>query len=190
MTSPCDRPEFSHIIAVGDLPAAGRPFRCAATGAERSALAQRFALSAVRHLSVAGILMPVAGGRRVRLTARLRADVTQTCVVTLDPVDSVIEVPVERLYAGDVLDEWGGAADADIEIVLSHDREPAPEPLPAHGIDIGEVAAEEMGLALDPFPRRAGAVFDAGQHASGVDAKAAGPLAALGRRLASRNDGN
>ena len=36
-----------------------------------------------------------AGGGRLRLTGRLKAAATQTCVVSLDPVEPGIDVPVE-----------------------------------------------------------------------------------------------
>ena len=43
------------------------------------------------------------------------------------------------------------------EIELDAEAADGPEPLAGPEIDLGEVAAEQLGLAIDPYPRRAGA---------------------------------
>ena len=57
------------------------------------------------------------------------------------------------------------------------------EPVIGGAIDIGEAFAEELGLALDPYPRAAGAALDEGAlapHVSvGSEQGARTPFAAL-----------
>jgi hypothetical protein len=63
------------------------------------------------------------------------------------------------------------------------DDEEEVEPVVGGVIDVGEAFAEELGLALDPYPRAAGAALDAGAltpHVSlGSEPDASMPFAAL-----------
>lgn len=161
------RPEFSRVIAVDDVPPAGRHVRYAATEPERRALARRFKLVALEDLLVEGRLAAEAGRGRVRLSADVRAKVVQQCVVTLDPVRQDLAFRFERLYGVDVEDEWGEAASSHTEVILSLDTEVTEEPLIDGRIDVGEAAAEQLGLEIDPFPRSPGAVLH-GDRCSGT----------------------
>ena len=102
----------------------------------------------------------------VRARGVLRARVTQTCVVSLDDFDA----PVEEMFqvrfvplgqASDDIDP-----DSDDEI-----------PFEGNQIDLGEAAAEQLGLALDPYPRMPGVEMPTAE-----DDPDAHPFAAL-RRL-------
>jgi len=91
----------------------------------------------------------------VRLTGRIRAKVVQECVVTLDPVPAVIDekfdrgfLPFDDLYSED-------KAGSEHEIVADRDLGDIPEEL-SDPLDIGEIVAEEFGVALDPYPRKPG----------------------------------
>lgn len=81
----------------------------------------------------------------------MRAQVIQACVVSLDPVEAVLEVPFHRLFGP------SEASERDVQI-LPEDADP-PDPLIGGAIELGEAVAEELGLALDPFPRKPGAEF-------------------------------
>ena len=96
-------------------------------------------------------------GKRVHLTGRLRADVVQTCVVSLDPVPASIDVPVEA-------DFWPPE-----KIAALHERadDPAqageidwPEPIEGDTIDLGPLVYETLATALDPYPKKTGAQFE------------------------------
>jgi uncharacterized metal-binding protein YceD (DUF177 family) len=121
----------------------------AADEAERAALAVRFALLALDRLEAEIRLRRLAGGL-VRLSATLTADVVQTCVVTLEPCPSRIDETFTLLY--------GPSGDAR-DIVLDGEAETV-EPFTGGRIDIGEAVAQQLSLALDPFPRSAGASLD------------------------------
>ncbi len=83
------------------------------------------------------------GGGLIRLSAELDAEVMQACVVTLEPVASRVEEEFSLLYGG-VEETREVVLDAEAEIV---------EPLEDGVIDIGEAVAQQLSLALDPFPR-------------------------------------
>jgi len=116
------------------------------------------------------------GGGRLQLSGRLRADLTQTCVVTLEPLDTTIDVPVEiefwpeGLLKPPLTDEEPASVAALEEL----------EPIVAGRIDLGRVAYETLATSLDPYPKREGASFDWSQPEPGEaqDAKT-GPFAAL-----------
>ena len=90
-------PEFSRTVALTDL--AGGEIRIDAEAGERAALARRLGLVALDSLDATVRLVVKEGGDVVRLRGTLRADVTQSCVVTLEPVRSSVEVPFERHYS-------------------------------------------------------------------------------------------
>ena len=81
------------------------------------------------------------------LLAELGATVSQACVVTLNPVTTRIDEPVERTYLEDMPDPPEGE-----EIEMPDETV---EPLPA-ALDLGAVMAEALALALPPWPRAEG----------------------------------
>lgn len=128
--------------------------------AERSALAARFGILGIGRLEGELALRRVRAGRAVRAEGRLRADVTQACVVTLVPVPqsidtefAVVFVPPEDLKPIPVDDE--GAVDIEA-FAADEDLE---EALPDGPLDLGELLAQELAVALEPYPRAPGASF-------------------------------
>jgi len=140
-------PEFSRPVETARLKRDEQRFEIAANKAEREALAKRFDLLALGSLNADVRLGQIPGGL-IRLTAELVADVTQECVVTLAPVQSRVAESFSVLY-GD-----GGEAQ---EVNLDGAAETI-EPIENGIIDIGEAVAQQLSLALDPFPHAPGAV--------------------------------
>ena len=103
-------------------------------------------------------------GGLLRLEATLSAEVVQECVVTLEPVRGKIEDRFVLLYGPAV--ERG-------ELMLLEDEEVL-EPMTDGRVDLGEAVAQQLSLAIDPFPRAPGAA------ASSVPSEGiASPFAAL-----------
>ncbi|WP_137123706.1 DUF177 domain-containing protein [Roseomonas sp. HF4] len=154
-------PEFSRVRSFARLPPAGREERLAASAAECAALARRFAIPAINRLEAVVRLRPEPGGG-VTIGGRLSAEVVQDCVVTLEPVMQAVEEKV----ALRILPPGGEPSD---------DPE-APDEIEAEGdvVDLGEALAEQLALALDPYPRAPGA--ELAPEASG---ETGGPFAAL-----------
>src|SRR6185437_14127865 len=94
-------------------------------------------------------LAPMAGGY-YRLAADFEAELTQACAITSEPVPARIAESFTLTY---------GPVDESSEIVLDGDTEPV-EPLDDGMIDIGEAVAQQLSLALDPFPRAPGASLE------------------------------
>lgn len=172
------RPEFSRPVAVGDIRARGGDYEIAADAQECAALARRFAIVAVESLSARLRLQPIGGGPLVRLSGTLAADVVQSCVVTLEPVAAHVEERVDMTFGppGEAADE----ADGEGGIDLSPDGDDPPDPFVGGAVDMGEAVAEQLALALDPFPRAEGVEFSPPAQAADVPEKAS-PFAILAR---------
>lgn len=174
-------PEFSRAVQVRSLEPGVNELRIEADAGEREALARRFDLVAIGGLAATIRLTSDATGRTVRLEGNLTAEITQTCVVTLEPIERHIEAPIERLYADDALRELAGDVTAldEIEAV-------------GGAIDVGEAAAEQLALEIDPFPRRADARFPGYADGAGppdsVEARPQGPFAVLAKFKGRSNE--
>lgn len=165
-------PEFSRLIDIEGATAAPAVFPLEANAAERAALARRFALPSIESLSAQIHLQRIHGGTALRLTGHIVADLTQTCVVSLEPVQNRVDDEFTILFAADA------PADA---IADDPEREETwAEPLPQGGLDIGEVVAQHLFLALDPYPRRADAAVE-GRWAERPDPAAESPFSALAK---------
>lgn len=155
-------PEFSRLVSLARIPASGREEQLRASPAECAALAKRFGIEAVDRLEAALLLRPEPGGG-VMVTGRLSADVVQACVVSLEPVaQRMDEVVVLRLLPPG--EEPSDDPEGPDEITIEGDA-----------IDLGEAVAEQLALALDPYPRAPGAELP--QAGAGEDAD--GPFGAL-----------
>jgi uncharacterized metal-binding protein YceD (DUF177 family) len=176
------RNEFSRRLVIEPSPGDGVALDVSADAAERRSLAERFDLLEVRALRGHGRLE--RRGADLVLRGWLEADVVQECVVSLEPVPARLRQPVERRY------RLGRASDAERErfephgTVVLDDDEAEVDPVIGREIDLGEAFAEELGLALDPYPRApASSSLDAGDlgpHVSvGSEDRPSKPFAAL-----------
>lgn len=175
MTGP-KTPEFSRPRLPERLPPDGFTETITADAAEREALARRFEIQAIEALTAEIHLKPVAGGAMVRVAGRLSADVVQTCVVTLEPLPAHVEEDFDMTFGPEEEYRPGQEIHLDVEAA-----EP-PEPFTEDGaVDVGEVVAEHLALALDPFPRKGDAAVapPPGVEVDGPDQLPNTPFAAL-----------
>lgn len=143
-----ENPEFPRVVEVRKLQGVSEfPFDLSPTAQEAQDTARLLGAISLRKLRFQGRLSPAPQGAW-RLEANLGATVIQTCVLTLDPVTTRIDVPVHRLFTPQTRDT--GA-----EIVISDTDDEELEPL-CDRIDLGLVAIEALALALPPYPRREG----------------------------------
>lgn len=152
--------EFARPFRVDAWSGHDRIEKIEASRAECQALAARFGLVAVNRLRATLRLVRIGSGARamVRVRGTLSAQVVQTCVVTLEPLVAEVEEPFGALFAPESL----VAAEPE-EILLdpmSLDEDLA-EPMVGGAIDLGELTAQHLSLALDPYPRRPDAAFPA-----------------------------
>lgn len=148
-------------VIVAQIPDTGLHRKLDASAAERRAMAEvagvRDILSAQADLDV----VPKSGGR-IQVTGLVRARIGQTCVVTLDPIENEIEEEVDLVFAPEAevrkmadLIEEGQDDEAPPEVI------DPPEAIVGGIIDLGRIATDALFLAIDPYPRKEGAVFEA-----------------------------
>ena len=144
---------FSRLVKVEALPRDGLTQSVEATPGERAALAQQNGLADIAKLAATFVLK--RSGKGVRVVGTVHAEVTQTCVVSVEPFPVTIDEPVDVRFAQETRDRPGRAAPE----VVALDVEDAPDPIVDGKVDLGALAAEFMALSLDPYPRKPGAEF-------------------------------
>ena len=173
-------PEFSRTVETGAVGEGGLEVGFEANAAERSALARRLGLLALDRLAGTARLRLARDGR-IRAKVTFDADVLQSCVVTLDPVAARLKESFEASFAdpAEIAAEFGPEVEVDVE------AEDPPEPIRRGRMEIGELVAQHLSLALDPYPRSPDAVVQAGAEAERTEEPASRPFAALAE-LATR----
>jgi uncharacterized metal-binding protein YceD (DUF177 family) len=174
--------ELRREVVVEPLPRGGIVVDIEANTSEREALARRFDLLEVGSLRGQGRLVRLTAGE-IGLEGWLDAAVVQTCVISLEPVPAEVHVPVRRRYRRDVA---GRTSPADDQLAADDEL----EPLAGDRIDVGEAFAEELGLALEPYPHAEGAADEVAKELgpevsfSPAGSDDAGPRAAAEESLA------
>lgn len=144
---------FSRPVAVADMTSEGLVLPLRATEAERQALARRFGLVSLPALA-GEVRVKTNFGGEIEVRGRFSATVEQTCVITLEPFSSSLEERFLLRFAR------GIAAAENAEEAWSSGDEVPPEPIKGEMLDLGELVAQQLGLAIDPYPRRPGARLD------------------------------
>ncbi|MBV7409551.1 DUF177 domain-containing protein [Maritimibacter sp. DP1N21-5] len=186
MTTPEDIPNYGPRLKVSELDHS-RPHDLAVSLNEESAmaLAHELGIEAARKVRLEGRLAPV-GRRDWRFEGTLGATVVQPCVVTLAPVTTRIDEPVERTWIEGLTPTTAEESETPQDV--------AQEPL-GPVIDIGALLAEAVALALPLYPRAddaelGDAVFtEPGKDAiRDEDLKPFAGLASLRDKLAQKDD--
>lgn len=154
--------EFERLHALDKLGDRAVSTAIEASTAECAALAKRFGVLGIEALSAKFKLKRVRAGRAVRLEGSVEGAVTQACVVSLAPVRQAIREEFVTLY---VPEADLKPIETDDEGNLSLDAflgdEELEEAMPEGPLDLGEIAAQEFAVAIDPYPRAPGAGFQA-----------------------------
>ncbi len=161
------------------------------TGVERSIVADAGQLASIAavgglrkvYAAKADLTLQPMRDHHIQVTGRVTAKIGQTCVVSLDDIDTDIDEDVDITFAppskippmASTIDD---SVDDDTEIP------DAPEPIEDGIIDIGRIATDALFLAIDPYPRKAGAVLDLPRERDDPEEH---PFAAL---KALKGDGN
>lgn len=133
----------------------------------RTALARRLGVDALDALSATLTITPVTGGA-IEVTGALQADITQTCVVTLDPLQSHIEDQVEGWFTDREKTVSFAKARQDRETKKGHvevemlEESADPEDMLDGHIDLGELVTQHLSLAINPYPHKEGAAYESG----------------------------
>jgi uncharacterized metal-binding protein YceD (DUF177 family) len=146
---------LSHDYNLARLGNAGDEVHFAADAEQRAAIARWSGVVSVEELETRVEVRKISP-TRFGLTFHVKADVTQSCVVTLEPVVSHMERDFERElhFAGPLRHKA-----AESEIVLESDPDEGPEEIASLHYDLAVPVLEEFALSLEPYPRRPGVEF-------------------------------
>lgn len=169
MTAVLPPPEFSHVVPLSDIGSRIVHHSLAASESERAALARRFGLLSLDALG--GEIDLASDDSGIIARGTITASLSQACVISGAAVPASIDEPFEVRFVA----ETDYEPDAEIELdandcdVMFHD---------GRGVDLGELVAQTLGLAIDPYPRSPDA--EAVLEKAGVkDEAEVGPFAAL-----------
>jgi len=163
---------------VAEIPDGGLRVTREASEAERTHLIEALGILGCQRL-VAEFTIRAIGKGHYRLAGKVAGELTQACVVSLEPVAQSVEgsFDVEFWPEGSLPEageeEIGALGAAEIEPVV-HGR-----------IDAGRIVFETVATSLDPYPRKPGAIFEA-DAVEDSELFDAGPFAAL-RKLKDRS---
>ncbi len=167
--------EFSRVIEIDRLPAKGMALTETALAEECAALTRRYKIDALNFFRLTAQLTPWRK-KGVRIKAHIEAQMTRQCVVTLEPFEQDVKEDFELLMLPEEM----------MESVRDDDMA-APEALIDGKVDIGELGAQYLALAIDPYPKKSDAIFshieDATSDATPDSAKekqSSSPFAILG----------
>lgn len=125
------------------------------TADQRKAIAKQLGLVSLEALDAEVFLTSWLDGAKV--SGLLRARVVQTCSVSADdfetPIDARFELRVLPADSENAPQEEFGDVGVDPE------GDDPPDVLDGETIDVSGYVVEHLGLELDPFPRKPGAVF-------------------------------
>ncbi len=179
--------EFSRRIEAEKITTKPWTDRFEATEAECEALSRRFGLESLKNVKAEVTLRRVSGGKMILAEGVFDADVTQKCVVTLDPIRSHIKSEFKSMFTENNVRFLPGA-----EVVVSAEDEESPEPIENGMIDMGELVAQHLSLELNPYPRKLGVKVSEGIEKEDKNGKTSSPfdiLAKLKKKGENKDEG-
>jgi uncharacterized metal-binding protein YceD (DUF177 family) len=161
---------WSVPVKRGDIPETGRHFDLIPDRTARDAIARVAGVVELSRLE-ATFDVTLYGRGGLRVVGRVSATVGQVCVVTVEPIESEIDEPIDLVFLPAPASASAGQDGGEIEVP----PEDEPEVLVNETVDLGAIAIEFLVLGIDPYPRKPGAVFEAPADGD----SAARPFAAL-----------
>ncbi|WP_241663762.1 YceD family protein [Oecophyllibacter saccharovorans] len=150
------RREFSSPVSLQRIGGTGLTWEVQADEKQRQALARRFGLPRVDELSCRFHLKRL-GETDVLADGLLTARVVQSCIITGEDVpEEITERFTLRFIPRDNMASEEG--EIDLEALMAEEDDEVP--YDGQMIDLGEAAAEQLALCLDPYPRKAGSGLD------------------------------
>lgn len=169
--------EWSHFFDVEDLEKDKTRLSIEASEEELEDLARRFDVPAVKKASANLTMERFQGGHAVHIYGELQATITLSCVVTLEEFDADITEPVEGWFADKQSAVSFAAAKREREASVSRgevemlEEQEDPEAIVDGLIDLGELVTQHISLAIPPYPRKDGAVYELGDDNIQIDEK-------------------
>lgn len=162
----------SYQVNVARLPRAGMPVVFEADEAARARLAEAHGLLSVEAFGI-DVVVTTWNRNGAKVSGTVTADITQACVVTLEPVAARISAEISTVFLPE--SSRPGRGHETGEMFLDPEGPDSPETFSGDTIDVGALAEEFFELEIDPYPRKPGAELavareeGASEEASGDD---------------------
>lgn len=153
--------EWSFSFTADDLPSSGKTLTLSPNENERVAIAERAGLVSLDACTV-DFTLNREQGHIIHVTGKLKAKVTQSCVVTMEDVEAPLEDDFEAWYSDPertiLFKKAQHEALSKLEIgdLPMLEESDDPEPLEQGKIDLGELAVQYLCLAVEPYPVKPG----------------------------------
>ena len=161
--------DFAHRLRLDQI-GARTQIEFSADEAECEAIARRLGLTALGRFEGHALLS--RDGPRVHVEGRVMASLEQSCVVTGEPVAAAVDEPFEIDFVPEP-SVAGGEEEVELGVgdceTVFYD---------GAAVDLGATLVDTLALALDPYPRCAGATAIL-KEAGVISEEEAGPFAAL-----------
>jgi len=160
-----DLPPIERIVDLGRLSEAGAEIVLTPSVEERALLARWVEVPSIENFTATISLKRKSLGN-FHYGAKIEADLTQNCVVTLEPVIAHIDRMFSRELhlASQARHQHGGS---EVLAPGAGDDE-VPEELDSPRYDVAAAVLEEFSLAIDPYPRAPGAAFESTLEGEGA----------------------
>lgn len=166
-------PEFSRLVPVTDLEQGEIVRHLVAEPAELAALQTRFAIEAL-HAASADLTITPQPENTVKVEGAIHATLSQMCVVSLEPIDETVDETLSVTFLPPGVEEPAGGPDGELESEEDFDT------FDGITIDLGELVAQHIAAALNPYPRKDGVVFgNQGQLGDNAGEERDNPFAVL-----------
>ncbi len=137
-----------------DIQPEGLDINRRASEKERAQICRELALVHCETLSVNYTLSPSNHGT-FELKGILRAKVTQNCVITLEPIQALLEEKLRATYAHSDLCE--SSPSHEDQAILN---QRSIEPIRSDKLEVGRLVFETFSSSIDPYPKKPGAKLE------------------------------
>ena len=164
---------FDIEVPLDKLPVKGRHIKVEANSDDLAELAKIARVSDVGRFNASLHVARVDAA--IQVQGKMSAEITQPCVITLEPVHQRIEEILDRVFLPKTKEMIENAPGSETYIDLG--PEDVPDYFEGNSVDLTAYLLETLGLSIDLYPKIAGAKMSEAQAGDNPDSLS--PFAAL-----------
>ncbi len=131
---------LNKVLFLGEIGPDGWHGDFVATPAQCAKIAERFEIPSVKSLTAH--VNATIEEDLIRVYGHIKAELERICVVSLDPCEEMLDTDFEALFA------------ENIPVIKEGEMEDDIVPIERGRLDIFDIVAEQVGLNMNPFPRK------------------------------------
>lgn len=154
--------EWSYFFPVKDMQEGRHNLTISPNAEECRRLSLRLGILSIQKLVADLVIVHKAGDVSYHVQGQLKAELTQACAVTLEPVSTCVEEEFEAWFADPEGPVSFSKLKREREIKKGEEEIPVldekddPEPLIEGKIDLGELVTQNLSLGINPYIRAEG----------------------------------